>query len=98
MTLHLEVQVAGQIWIPAVTVFIGAFTIAAVGIFQNSIALGFSYGVCVSTLVSVHYSACFYASFVSAVHANMFLCTIVIGMCVVPASLQMHQRVCTTSL
>ncbi len=43
---------AGQIWIPAVTVFIGAFTIAAVGIFQNSIALGFSYGVCVSTLVS----------------------------------------------
>ena len=47
----VQIQVAGQIWIPAVTVFIGAFTIAAVGIFQNSIALGFSYGVCVSTLV-----------------------------------------------
>ena len=56
-SLHSAVQVAGQIWIPAVTVFIGAFTIAAVGIFQNSIALGFSYGVCVSTLVSHQPSA-----------------------------------------
>ena len=27
------------------------FTIAAVGIFQNSVALGLSYGVCVSTLM-----------------------------------------------
>ncbi|DBA81139.1 TPA: Potassium transporter, variant 3 [Trebouxia sp. C0005] len=49
--IHTSTKVAGQIWIPAVTVFIGAFTIAAVGIFQNSIALGFSYGVCVSTLM-----------------------------------------------
>ncbi|KAL0020389.1 hypothetical protein WJX79_003616 [Trebouxia sp. C0005] len=51
VVIHTSTKVAGQIWIPAVTVFIGAFTIAAVGIFQNSIALGFSYGVCVSTLM-----------------------------------------------
>ena len=32
-------------------VFMMVFTIAAVGIFQNSVALGLSYGVCVSTLM-----------------------------------------------
>ena len=41
----------GQLWVPFVMIFMGALCIAAVGIFQNSVALGFSYGVCVSTLM-----------------------------------------------
>lgn len=44
-------QVRGQLWVPFVMIFMGALCIAAVGIFQNSVALGFSYGVCVSTLM-----------------------------------------------
>ena len=50
-TCYLLLQVRGQLWVPFVMIFMGALCIAAVGIFQNSVALGFSYGVCVSTLM-----------------------------------------------
>jgi len=51
LVIHTSRKVLGQLWIPVVMVFMMVSTITAVGIFQNSVALGLSYGVCVSILM-----------------------------------------------